>query len=150
MSELLGWLKINDLRNGSRFVRSTMPIQWQMLSSSVTEEYDHAGSSECDFAPSRSISTADSGMGAIRLQHWNARPLASGAYEYHIERRPRDRSPVRRHAGRGPLRLPSLSAPRAACAGPAPKSVVASPQFLFSFAGRHFVIRACCWRYASL
>jgi hypothetical protein len=33
---------------------------------------------------------------------------------------------------------------------PAPKSVVASPQFLFSFAGRHFVIRACCWRYASL
>ncbi len=63
MSELLGWLKINDLRNGSRLVRSTMPNQWQMLSSSVTEEYDHAGSSECDFAPSRSISTADSGMG---------------------------------------------------------------------------------------
>jgi hypothetical protein len=46
MSELLGWLKINDLRNGSRLVRSTMPNQWQ-LSSSLTE-YDHAGSSECD------------------------------------------------------------------------------------------------------
>jgi hypothetical protein len=40
MSELLGRLKIN--------VRSTMPNQWPMLSSSVTEEYDHAGSSECD------------------------------------------------------------------------------------------------------
>ena len=25
-----------------------MPNQWHMFSSSVTEEYDHAGASECD------------------------------------------------------------------------------------------------------
>ena len=47
MSELLGWLKIHDLRKRSRLFRSTMPNQWHMVSSPVTEEYDHAGSSEC-------------------------------------------------------------------------------------------------------
>src|SRR5258706_6824573 len=46
-------------------------------------------------------------------------------------------------------RLPGARATGRLC-GTALKSVVASPQFLFSFAGRHFVIRACCWRYASL
>jgi hypothetical protein len=35
-------LKIHDFRK----VGSTMPNQWHMLSSSVTEEYDHAGSRE--------------------------------------------------------------------------------------------------------
>jgi hypothetical protein len=47
MSELLGWLKIHDLLERSRLFGSTMPNQWHMLSSPVTEEYDHAGSSEC-------------------------------------------------------------------------------------------------------
>jgi hypothetical protein len=42
----LGWLKIPVLRIGSRLVRSTMLHHWDMLPSSVTEEYDHAGSSE--------------------------------------------------------------------------------------------------------
>jgi hypothetical protein len=48
MSKLLGGLKIHDLGRGSRLVGSTMPHQWHTLSSSVTEEYDHAGSGECD------------------------------------------------------------------------------------------------------
>ena len=47
MSELVGWLKIHYLRERSRLVRSRMPNQWHMLSSSVTEEYDHAESSKC-------------------------------------------------------------------------------------------------------
>src|ERR1700730_7629051 len=47
MSDFLGSLKIHDLRKGSRLVGSTMPNQWHMLSSPVTEEYDHAGSVEC-------------------------------------------------------------------------------------------------------
>jgi hypothetical protein len=46
MCELLGWLKIHDLRKRSRLVGSTMPNHWHMLSSSVTEEDDHAGTSE--------------------------------------------------------------------------------------------------------
>jgi hypothetical protein len=47
MREHLGCLKIHILRKRSTLVRSTMPHQWHMLSSSVTEEYDHAESSEC-------------------------------------------------------------------------------------------------------
>ena len=47
MSELLGWLKIHDLRKRSRLTGSTIPNQWRMVSSPVTEEYGHAGSSEC-------------------------------------------------------------------------------------------------------
>ena len=47
MCELLGWLKIHDLRKRSRSVGLALPTQWHMLSSSVTEEYDHAGTSEC-------------------------------------------------------------------------------------------------------
>jgi hypothetical protein len=43
-----GWLKLHDSSIGSGLVGSTMPHQWHMLSSSVTEEYDHAGSSEFD------------------------------------------------------------------------------------------------------
>jgi len=51
----LGWLKIPDLGIGSRLVRSTMLYQWHMLSSSVTEEYDHAGSSECYPTPNKRL-----------------------------------------------------------------------------------------------
>jgi hypothetical protein len=51
----LGWLKILDLGIGSRLVRSTMLHQWHMLSSSVTEEYDHAGSSECYPTPNKRL-----------------------------------------------------------------------------------------------
>jgi hypothetical protein len=47
MGAPLGWLKIPDLRIGSRLVRSPMLHQWDMLPSSATEEYDYAGSSEC-------------------------------------------------------------------------------------------------------
>jgi len=47
MRVLLGGLKIPDLRIGIRLVRSTMLRQWHMLPSSVAEEYDHTGSSEC-------------------------------------------------------------------------------------------------------
>ena len=47
MSEFLGGLKIHYLRERSRLVGSTTPKQWHILSSSVTEGYDHAGSSEC-------------------------------------------------------------------------------------------------------
>src|SRR3977135_3419217 len=46
MSELFGRLKIHEFRKRSRLVRSKMPNHWHMLSSSVTEEYDHAGSNE--------------------------------------------------------------------------------------------------------
>src|ERR1700686_1000724 len=41
----LGRLKIPDLRIGSRVVRSKMLHPWDMLPSSVTDEYGHAGSS---------------------------------------------------------------------------------------------------------
>src|SRR5258708_23124038 len=45
----------------SRLVGSAMPNQWHMLSSSVTEEYDHAGSSECD--PRAQASAVEQGEG---------------------------------------------------------------------------------------
>jgi integrase len=48
-------LKIHDLRKRSRLVGSRMPIQWHMLSSSVTEEYDHAGSSKCCPTPHKRL-----------------------------------------------------------------------------------------------
>jgi hypothetical protein len=47
MSELLGWLKIHSFGKRSILVGSTKPSHWHMLSSSVTEEYDHAGTNEC-------------------------------------------------------------------------------------------------------
>jgi hypothetical protein len=46
MSKLLGGLKTHDLRKRSRLVGSRKSRQWHMLSWSVTEEYDHAGSNE--------------------------------------------------------------------------------------------------------
>jgi hypothetical protein len=46
MRVLLGRLKIPVICIGIRLVRSTMLRQWHMLRSSVTEEYDHTGSSE--------------------------------------------------------------------------------------------------------
>ena len=42
LSDLFDSLKIHDLRN----VASKMPDHWHMICSPVTEEYDHAGSSE--------------------------------------------------------------------------------------------------------
>src|ERR1700694_2724478 len=47
MREHFGWFKIHDLHKTSTLIRSAISHQWHMLRSSVTEEYDHAGSSEC-------------------------------------------------------------------------------------------------------
>jgi hypothetical protein len=47
MSELLGGLKLHHLQKRSRLVGSRKLRKWHMLSSSVTKEYDDAGSSEC-------------------------------------------------------------------------------------------------------
>ena len=47
MSEFLGGLKMHYLPERSRLVGLRMPKQGHILSSSVTEEYDHAGSGEC-------------------------------------------------------------------------------------------------------
>lgn len=51
----LGCLKIPDLCLASTLVRSTVLRQWHMLPSSVSEEYDHAGSSECYPTPNKRL-----------------------------------------------------------------------------------------------